>query len=113
MFEHRTMPVISHRRFVRRMIGSLGVAVGVALISLLVGMMGYHALEGLPWIDSFLNAAMILGGMGEISDLKTPGGKIFAGVYALYSGLWLVASIAILLAPVFHRVLHKFHMETK
>ena len=79
--------------------------------SLAFGMLGYHALESLPWVDAFLNAAMLLGGMGPVDMPHTEAGKLFAGLYALYSGMLFLVLTAILLAPVFHRVLHRFHLE--
>ncbi|TAL37719.1 MAG: hypothetical protein EPN97_04800 [Alphaproteobacteria bacterium] len=109
MFEHHSKPLLPLRAFIARITANLVVAICLALISLAIGMMGYRYFEGLPWVDAFLNAAMILGGMGEIDLLKTDGGKIFAGCYALYSGLWLVASMGLILSPVFHRILHHFH----
>ena len=78
-----------------------------------IGMAGYHGYEGLPWIDAFLNAAMILSGMGPLFQPATPGGKIFAGLYALYAGLIFLVMAGVLLAPVMHRVLHRFHWEDK
>ncbi|MDE1152669.1 MAG: hypothetical protein PW788_09045 [Micavibrio sp.] len=88
-------------------------AIAATSVALAVGMIGYHYLESLNWIDSFLNASMILGGMGEVDTLKTECGKIFAGLYALFSGLWIVTSMGIILAPVFHRIIHSFHQEQK
>ena len=79
-------------------------------VSLAVGICGYHFLGGLQWIDSLLNASMILGGMGPVDTIKSNAGKIFASVYALYSGLALIAVVGILLTPVLHRFLHKFHL---
>lgn len=73
-------------------------------------MLGYHFLEELSWIDSLLNASMILGGMGPVAPLRTAGGKIFASFYALYSGVVLLASVGILATPIFHRFLHNFHL---
>jgi hypothetical protein len=84
---------------------------GVVLVSLAVGVCGYHYLDSLPWVDSLLNASMILGGMGPVDPLKTTAGKIFASAYALYSGLALIAVVGLLLAPIIHRVMHVFHME--
>ena len=78
--------------------------------SLGIGMAGYHFLEGLSWIDSLLNAAMILGGMGPVAPLQTAAGKVFASFYALYSGVVLLASVGILAGPIFHRFLHRFHL---
>ena len=81
------------------------------IVSLLVGMLGYRYLEGFAWIDCFLNTSMLLGGMGEIDTLKTEGGKLFAGLYSLYSGLFMIICGGLLLAPVFHRILHHFHAD--
>ena len=89
-------------------------AVSMALIggSLTVGILGYRLTEGMSWIDAYLNAAMLLGGMGPVKpDLETRGGKIFAGLFALYSGMVVIAAASILLAPVFHRFVHRFHLE--
>jgi hypothetical protein len=85
----------------------------VILISLAVGVAGYHYLDGLPWVDSLLNASMILGGMGPVDPLRTTAGKIFASAYALYSGLALIAVVGLMLTPILHRVMHQFHMEYK
>ncbi len=85
------------------------VAWGLVAVSLLVGMVGYAHFEGLHWRDAFLNAAMLLGGMGPVETPATPGGKLFAGLYALYAGLIFLVTGAILLSPVVHRILHKFH----
>ena len=81
-------------------------------ISLLGGMCGYHFFEGLSWIDAFANASMILSGMGPLDAPKTDGGKIFAGCYALYSGLALILAAGLILAPMAHRILHRFHVES-
>ena len=80
-------------------------------VSLAIGMTGYHLLERMSWLDSFANASMILSGMGPLEPLRTNGGKFFAGSYALFSGLALITSTAVLFAPIFHRFLHKFHLE--
>jgi hypothetical protein len=76
-----------------------------------MGMAGYRYYERLPWLDAFLNAAMLLGGMGPVEEPQTAGGKLFAGLYALYAGLVFLVATAIILAPVVHRLLHKFHWE--
>ena len=91
------------------MAGHFVVASGFVAVSLLIGMAGYAHFEGLGWRDAFLNAAMLLGGMGPVETPQTPGGKLFAGLYALYSGLVFLVTAAILLAPALHRLLHKFH----
>ncbi|CAM2757891.1 hypothetical protein [Legionella worsleiensis] len=88
--------------------------IGILLIAtaLFVGMLGYHVFEGMSWIDSFLNASMILSGMGPASVLITPSGKLFAGIYALFSGLAFIAIVVIMLSPVIHRFFRKIHMES-
>ena len=87
-------------------------AVVLVLASLFLGMAGYHWIAGLPWVDAFENAAMLLGGMGPIGEVATRSGKIFAGVFALYSGLVFLIVTALVLSPVFHYVLHRFHWES-
>jgi hypothetical protein len=89
----------------------LAAAFALAAVSVAVGMAGYEYFEGLPWRDAFLNTAMIAGGMGPVDAPHTNGGKVFAGLYALYSGLIFIATAALLLAPLVHRVMHKFHWE--
>ena len=111
MYESRRHPPIPHWHFLRRLVAHFAVATGVVGGSLLLGMGGYEYFEGLAWRDAFLNAAMLLGGMGPVEMPQTPGGKIFAGAYALYAGLIFLVAVAILLAPVFHRVLHRFHWD--
>lgn len=90
---------------------NLGISMPLLCLSLLVGVLGYRLTEGMDWIDAFLNASMIMSGMGPAADLHTWEGKMFAGLYALYSGLFLIAVTGFLLAPFFHRVLHRFHFE--
>ena len=111
MFEHRTQPLLSTLAFLLRMVRSVGVAVGVVLVSLALGVLGYHEFEGQPWIDALVNASMILSGMGPVDQLHTSGGKVFAAVYALFSGFRFLTIAAILLGPVFHRMIHRFHLE--
>jgi hypothetical protein len=113
MYERHAEPLLPMRRF-RRRVARHGL-VGSALIagSLLMGMVGYRLLEGMPWVDALLNASMILGGMGPVTPLATTAGKLFASAYALYSGLVLVAATAILLAPFLHRMLHDLHATSR
>lgn len=111
MYESRKQPLLSRRNFHKRLGRQLAFTLFITATSLLAGMWGYHATEGMGLVDSFLNTAMILGGMGQVDPLKTEAGKIFAGAYALYSGFFLVICGGLLLAPVFHRILHKFHQE--
>jgi hypothetical protein len=90
-------------------------SVALALLggSLAIGMFGYHQFEQLSWLDAFLNAAMLLGGMGPVETPETSAGKLFAGVYALYAGIVFIATAAVIFTPVAHRILHKFHWDPK
>jgi hypothetical protein len=99
--------------FARRLARNFAVSLLLIAVSLLVGMAGYHWLEEMTWIDAFANAAMILSGMGPLGPLQTWGGKLFAGLYALYSGLVLIVAAGIIFAPLVHRLLHSFHVETE
>ena len=111
MFEHHREELLPRSLFMRRQARFTLVALGIILASLAIGMLGYHFLEGLAWIDAFLNAAMLMGGMGPVAPLTTDAGKLFAGLYALYCGLVLLISVGILATPIFHRFLHHFHLE--
>lgn len=110
-FEHRRHPLLSRRRFVGRMLTAIGLWLGLAAAGLVIGMAGYAGFEGMSTADAFVNAAMILSGMGPVGELKTTAGKIFAGCYAIFSGLVIVIATGFVLAPIFHRVLHRFHVE--
>src|SRR5204863_8554133 len=96
-----------------RLAHSAGIALLIILGALAIGMAGYHFLEKMSWLDAFVNAAMILSGMGPLGTLQTSAGKFFAGCYALYSGLALITTTGVVFAPVFHRFLHKFHLESE
>jgi hypothetical protein len=111
MYERRHEPLISREVYLRRIARSGGVASAVVFVALFLGVSGYHWIEGLPWVDSILNAAMILGGMGPVAELRTTAGKLFAAAYALFSGLMFIVVAGILFAPVIHRFLHKFHLD--
>ncbi len=111
MFEHRSEPLATPAEFRRRMLYYSTITALLILFSLAIGILGYHYFESLSWVDSLLNASMILGGMGPVDTIHTTGGKIFASFYALFSGIILLASVGILAAPLFHRVLHRFHLE--
>jgi hypothetical protein len=111
MYERHKEPLAPRAAFVRRLARHAAIAVGVVTGSLALGVLGYHGLEGLPWIDALLNAAMILAGMGPVSDLHTAGGKLFASFYALYSGLVFLVVAGLLFVPIFHRFAHHFHLE--
>ena len=113
LYESKDVAPISRRRFLWRLVTHAGAALGLIAVSLLAGMLGYRLLVGMAWIDAFLNASMLLAGMGPVAtDGLSDAGKLFAGLYALYSGLVLIAIIGIMLAPVVHRLLHRFHWET-
>ena len=111
MFEHKSEPLVPRWAFYARMARSGAIVAGIITFSLFVGSAGYHRLGGLPWIDSLLNASMILAGMGPVDPLKTAAAKLFATFYALYSGVAFLTIMAVLMAPLLHRLLHKFHME--
>lgn len=101
----------SRQRFVQHLTRQSFYAGVLVVASLILGMAGYHWVAGLGWVDAFENASMLLGGMGPVGAVATPGGKIFAGVFALYAGLVFLAVSALVLAPVFHHVLHRFHWD--
>ena len=111
MFEHRRQPLVSRPVFYARLARSASVGLLIVLVSLAIGMAGYHFLERMSWLDAFVNAAMILSGMGPLGPLQTSAGKFFAGCYALYSGLALITTAGVVFAPIFHRFLHKFHLH--
>jgi hypothetical protein len=112
-YERRGDDLAPRSIFIRRMLGATGMALALIVISLAVGIAGYHFLAGLNFIDSLLEASMILGGMGPVHELHSDGSKIFASIYALYSGLLVLALMGIVLAPVVHRVMHQFHVDEK
>lgn len=110
-FERRRQPLLSPSGFAKRLMASFGAAAVLIGLSLVAGMIGYWYFEKMAWVDAFANAAMILSGMGPLSELRTSGGKIFAGTYALYSGLTLIVATGLILAPILHRVMHHFHLD--
>jgi hypothetical protein len=111
MYESRHAPLASRHRFVRRLLNHFVLSMAVVALSLLVGIGGYRYFEGLDWLDAYLNAAMLLGGMGPVNPIRTTGGKVFAGLYALYAGMIVLVAASILIAPAFHRFLHRLHLE--
>jgi len=110
MFERRTEKLLARPQFYRRVARNASYGLVLVALSLAVGMVGYHGLEHLPWPDAFLNAAMILSGMGPVDPLHSTAAKIFAGCYAIFSGIALISTAAIMFAPIVHRALHKFHL---
>ena len=113
MFEHRHQKVVPVSVFIKRLAWSIILAVSLMLAVLFIGIAGYHWIAGLGWVDSLLNASMILGGMGPVNQLSGTGAKIFASAYALFSGLVFIAIMGIVLSPVVHRMLHKFHVDDR
>ena len=108
-YESKTEAPLTRAGFIRRVLLHILLAIVLLALSLGIGMIGYVGLERLTWLDAFLNSAMLLGGMGPVNAPVTAGGKLFAGLYALYAGLVFIVSAALVFTPVVHRVLHKFH----
>jgi hypothetical protein len=111
MYERRCHRPLSQRSFIARLLRHFALAALLLALSLWLGMAGYEHYEHLAWRDAFLNASMLLGGMGPVNNPVTPDGKLFAGCYALYAGLIFIISASIILAPVLHRMLHVFHCD--
>jgi hypothetical protein len=111
MYERRHEPLAPQSVFIRRVVRNAAIALAVVAVSLAIGAAGYRVFVGLPWLDATLNAAMILGGMGPVDRIESAGGKVFATVYALYSGIAFLTVVAVLLAPVYHRFIHRFHLD--
>ncbi len=103
--------LLPRKEFIRRLGWSVAAGGVLIAISLTLGMLGYHVFCELGWVDSFLNASMILSGMGPVSEINTTAGKLFAGAYAIYCGVALIGTTGVIMAPVIHRALHKFHLE--
>lgn len=111
MYEHHKDRLLTRSEFAMRVMQSGAVVLIAVAVALSVGIVGYHFFNKLPWIDALLDASMILGGMGPVNPITTTAGKLFASVYALFSGLFFIATTGLLLAPFLHRFLHKFHLE--
>lgn len=111
MYESKRQVPISRISFLHRLLGQVVWVLVLLTISLTIGMVGYVFLEGLSWIDAFLNSAMLLGGMGPVNPPQTFSGKLFAGLFALYAGLVFIVVAALLFTPLFHRLLHHFHWD--
>jgi hypothetical protein len=110
-FEHHTKPLLSRRQFFRRQFRYTLFSLMILFFSIGIGTAGYHVFGNLHWIDSFLNASMILTGMGPVDHLDTNAGKLFASFYALFSGIAFLTFAAVLFTPIYHRFLHKFHLS--
>lgn len=110
MFERKHQQLLPFRLFIRRLAICLAMAAVLVVVGIGTGVLGYHYLAGFRWIDSLLNASMILTGMGPVGELPNNTAKVFASVYALFSGLIFISVMALLLSPVMHRLLHAFHI---
>jgi hypothetical protein len=110
-YERHTDGLLPRSLFVRRLRQHALLTAAVILGSLAIGILGYHLTEDLSWLDSLLNASMILGGMGPVDPVRTDAGKWFASAYALYSGLVVLIAASILIAPIAHRILHRMHLQ--
>jgi hypothetical protein len=112
-YEHHSEPLLPRRAYMLRLLGHTLLALAIILLALFIGVAGYHFIGGMSWIDSLLNASMILGGMGPVDTLYTTAGKLFASAYALFSGIVFLATSGVLLAPFLHRLMHRFHLESR
>ncbi len=112
-YERRAQRPLPRHHFIGRLLAHFVVSLALVAVSLVIGMAGYHHYEHLGWIDAFLNASMLLGGMGPVNSPQSDAGKVFAGMYALYSGMIFLIAFGIILAPVLHRILHRFHWEVE
>ena len=110
-YERRQDQLAPRSVFIKRITASLLLALGLIVTALAIGIVGYHIIGGLGWIDSLLEASMILGGMGPVHELRDDASKVFASIYALFSGVFFIALMGIMLSPVAHRVMHKFHID--
>jgi hypothetical protein len=111
MYEHRAQPLLPRAQFLRRIVLHLSFAIGAIAVALFIGVLGYHVFDHLPWLDALVDASMILGGMGPVDELHGTAAKVFASVYALFSGLFFIAVLGFLLAPFAHRLMHHFHID--
>jgi hypothetical protein len=111
VYEHKEAPLLPRKHFLRRVAHHTSIALIVTVGALGIGMAGYHALAGLSWLDSFLNASMILGGMGPVDPLRSAPAKFFAGAYALFSGIVFIGVAGVIVAPFIHRLMHRFHLD--
>jgi hypothetical protein len=111
MYEHHSEPLLPRRQFLRRLARHGAIAMTFLLVSLAMGTCGFHWSAPQDWLDAFLNAAMLLGGMGPVGSFEQPIGKVFAGLFALYAGIVFLGAALVLLAPIVHRILHKLHLE--
>lgn len=110
-YEHRHEPLLPRAAFLLRIAFHAAIAIGIVLVALLIGVLGYHYIAELSWIDALMNASMLLGGMGPVNELHSAGAKLFASFYALFAGVVFLVGVGVLFAPVVHRFLHRFHIK--
>ena len=113
MYEHKSEKLLPWPRFLRRLSFSIALSLGIVTCGLLIGVLGYRYIAKLGWIDALLNAAMILTGMGPVAPMNDTPAKLFATLYALFSGVIFLSGVGIVVSPIFHRLLHKFHVEDR
>ena len=113
VYEHRSQPLLHPALFRRRLLLHVAIGLGLMAVALGIGVLGYRLTEGMSWLDALLNASMILGGMGPVSELHSDGAKLFASIYALFAGVVFIALTGVLLAPILHRLMHRFHLPEK
>ena len=113
VYEHRSQPLLHPALFRRRLLLHVAVGLGLMAVALGIGVLGYRTTEGMGWLDALLNASMILGGMGPVQELHSDGAKLFASLYALFAGVVFIALSGVLLAPILHRLMHRFHLPEK
>lgn len=111
MFETKHQRVIPPLRFARRVMWSVVLSAAIAALALVLGVVGFHYIAAVPWVDAVHNASMILGGMGPVVEMKSDAAKLFSSAYALFCGLVFISVVAVTLVPVLHRILHKFHLD--
>ncbi len=111
VFEYRSKPLLPRLEFIKRMIPFALLSAGFVTVSLLTGMVGYRIFGNFSWVDAFVNASMLMGGMCPVNEFHNDAGKIFAGIYSMYCGLMFIIAVGFLVVPVFHRFLHRFHLE--
>ena len=113
MYEHKTKPLLSKRQFFQRLLQHGAYGLLAITVALGIGVLGYRLIGNLSWVDSILNASMILGGMGPVNSLDSDAAKLFSSAYALFSGLFFIGIAALLITPFAHRLLHRMHLEDK
>lgn len=113
MYEHRRQPLAPRSTYYQRILRNILIALLIMLVSLAIGIVGYHYTADIPWIDALHNASMILSGMGPVVEISDTGGKVFSSAYALFSGVVFITNVGVILAPAVHRLLHRLHMEEK